>query len=752
MRKSICFAVFAAALLLTGCASSDRMMRTSGGVLSEYSAPKSARIRSEKYQRVSRELSSSVRSNKVKVSGLDDTLINIWPFFFRSNAYWTVLWPFIDCDPYGFAVRPFYNHEGDEYSILFPLSAWNPVSKRGWVTLFAWTHNGFGFVPLTWQWKGDKEGGAYYTPLFIYNYDEHPLEYRVNTTKNGRWWEVPRWSRTDHFLFCCLALSKKKTAVKQGKWAWLYARDHAQMKNEWNYRFNGEKPFPASKAEFAKFRQEIFGTLPRAETRTAGFIPLWWHTVCDDGDFLVRFLLLFGMERNGRHFEWDLLGPVLARYQVTENPDDAAKPLKRDFLSPVLLSRYTVDRTAAESPEHKQLIALGGYRYGTPFGQRKPAIEDALKKLDPALKLPPTVVDDLTYGLFLDDLWKKYKSLLREERTGGTFPLFFYKFTPEFRRWIFPVLLTGWETGTRESSFNSLPLMTFISRTPQEDRSVVATPLVYYGKTTRRERRYYPVASRDKLSVPEILCAELNDSYALCGLLYRGSFGFNVAREGLDASRIEILRKHLLSLPGERSRLNSRKAEIDKQTSQTDRWKTKGEIERLKKLIRYEELKLEREKLAKSEAKYRAKVAEAAGIAASLGMKADAAVFGSAEASRKAADELIGKCTELRRYHDIGNGLFFRKESYHNGDYHWHLLGLLAGGQKSGDRESTHVLHLLYRHRREGKRSETLFFPFISTVRDGEDSRFSFLWRVFSLSRRSGKTGGHILFIPFGAE
>ena len=65
-------------------------------------------------------------------------------------------------------------------------------------------------------------------------------------------------------------------------------------------------------------------------------------------------------------------------------------------------------------------------------------------------------------------------------------------------------------------------------------------------------------------------------------------------------------------------------------------------------------------------------------------------------------------------------------------------------------RESTHVLHLLYRHRQEGKRSETLFFPFISTVRDGEDSRFSFLWRVFSLSRRNGKTGGHILFIPFG--
>jgi hypothetical protein len=111
---------------------------------------------------------------------------------------------------------------------------------------------------------------------------------------------------------------------------------------------------------------------------------------------------------------------------------------------------------------------------------------------------------------------------------------------------------------------------------------------------------------------------------------------------------------------------------------------------------------------------------------------------------------MFDAATELRWKEDIGNGIFFRKEKFYNGDYNWHLLGVLAKGEKNGDRESSSVLHLLYRHRKEGKRSETLFFPFVSHVKDGENHRTSFLWRLFSIGERDGKTGGHILFIPFG--
>ena len=39
-------------VLLNGCASSDRMIRMSGGVVDNYSIPSSYRIRSEKYQKL----------------------------------------------------------------------------------------------------------------------------------------------------------------------------------------------------------------------------------------------------------------------------------------------------------------------------------------------------------------------------------------------------------------------------------------------------------------------------------------------------------------------------------------------------------------------------------------------------------------------------------------------------------------------------------------------------------------------------
>ena len=111
--------------------------------------------------------------------------------------------------------------------------------------------------------------------------------------------------------------------------------------------------------------------------------------------------------------------------------------------------------------------------------------------------------------------------------------------------------------------------------------------------------------------------------------------------------------------------------------------------------------------------------------------------------------KLFAKNTEVRAKSDIGNGLFFRKENYYNGDYKWHLLGILANGEKDGAMEYTQVLHFLYRHRQEGKRSETVYFPFVAIRKDGADSRFSFMGRIFEKTVRNGKTSGYILGIPY---
>ena len=139
-------------------------------------------------------------------------------------------------------------------------------------------------------------------------------------------------------------------------------------------------------------------------------------------------------------------------------------------------------------------------------------------------------------------------------------------------------------------------------------------------------------------------------------------------------------------------------------------------------------------------------------LAGKLQFKLDKTELLDKEKSRMAAQQLLEKYTSLKRKEDIGHGLFFKKEKFHNGDYKWHFMFFLAGGSKQGEKGSGHILHLLYRSRKEGSKSETIYFPFIADIQDGSDSKFSFLWRVFSISRRQGKTSGYIFFIPFGEQ
>ncbi len=739
--------------VLAGCASSDRMARMSAGVFDEYSAPKSSRIRSEKYQKMSREFSSSHRANKVDVAGMNDTLVNIWPFFFRSNAYWTILWPFIDKDDYGFAIRPFYNHEGDDYSVLFPLSAWNTASKHGWVTLFAWNSSGFGFVPFSWQWKEELSGGAYYTPLFIYNYDNSPLEYKES---NG--YENARWRVNETFLAFCGVIYDRYRHVDSGDKLWLMHLkfDDKAGVNLWNYHFQGKKPFPKTPDELFRLKQKTFAEMPRYTEKTYGFVPLWIGTFDEKGNYSNRFLLVAGNSRsdNGKNYTFDIFGEILGMYELKDKSYYLHNTEKtEEFTSWVLFSKFTTDHCYEQNKQWRIFNDIDGLIYSNSnFSPCKPEIESKLKELDPNLKLPPTVVDDETCTLFMRELRNKYTFPTYKAYTGYTLPLFFYRIKKDYSNCVLVPLLTWWENGSNYSKFRSLPLMTFISRTAYEDSTVIFTPLTYYAKEKHRDRKDYPVFSDKCQRVKEYECAELRDQYALCGLFYRGRFGFNIAKAGFDSAAVEDLRQWLRDLPSTANHLESCRRDIERQKRHNDQWKTLTEIERLKKLIRYEELKIERQKLERKEKQYAENVSTALKIAEEIGFTADKSVFADRKKADDARKKLVNDYCELRYYEDIGNGLFFRKEKDSNGDYNWHFMHILAGGEKQGDKESMHILHLLYRYRKEGRRSETICFPFISSVKDGDDSRVSFLWRVFSLSKKNGKRGGHIFFIPFGSE
>lgn len=105
----------AAVFLLGGCVSSERMMRFSP-------------LR----QDLSRELEADQ--------------LNLWPFVFRAGDRLSVLWPLIDVDEHGFAVRPLVHRDGENYGVLWPLSGWD--RSGGWIGPVLWGERHFTVLPL----------------------------------------------------------------------------------------------------------------------------------------------------------------------------------------------------------------------------------------------------------------------------------------------------------------------------------------------------------------------------------------------------------------------------------------------------------------------------------------------------------------------------------------------------------------------------------------------------------------------------
>ena len=145
-----------AVLFASSCASSERMNRL-GYDSDSYSAPKASRISGGRFDDAVVNLRAPV--------GLKDRQVNIWPFCTVNSRYVSVLWPFIDWDDFGMAVRPFFNQEGNDCSILFPLSSWNTVDGDGWALNAYWNKNHFGIFPL--MHIGKEEDDFWFAgPLF----------------------------------------------------------------------------------------------------------------------------------------------------------------------------------------------------------------------------------------------------------------------------------------------------------------------------------------------------------------------------------------------------------------------------------------------------------------------------------------------------------------------------------------------------------------------------------------------------------
>ena len=161
-------------VFLTGCASSSRMLRLSPYSVNSYKTPNSIYLSSKM------SYNEDLPSEENRPISQDE-IINVWPFYLKNNYFHSVLWPIFDYDQYGMAVRPFFNKEGNEYSILFPLAGWNTEKKNGWIFPITnwdckeksgrilnawWNKDGWVFFPLACHNKYTE----YYFPVCYTTY------------------------------------------------------------------------------------------------------------------------------------------------------------------------------------------------------------------------------------------------------------------------------------------------------------------------------------------------------------------------------------------------------------------------------------------------------------------------------------------------------------------------------------------------------------------------------------------------------
>ncbi|MBT3374760.1 MAG: hypothetical protein HN742_34175 [Lentisphaerae bacterium] len=121
----------------------------------------------------------------------DPERVNVWPLVYHNRDATSVLWPIVDWDAEGFAVRPLINKEHDDWSILFPLSAWNTTRTEGWaLTAYHYDENKgmfplfnlgdeFSYVIPAW-WTDDDEHGVF--PLYGWSDELHHV--------GPVWWET----------------------------------------------------------------------------------------------------------------------------------------------------------------------------------------------------------------------------------------------------------------------------------------------------------------------------------------------------------------------------------------------------------------------------------------------------------------------------------------------------------------------------------------------------------------------------------
>ncbi len=738
MRKLI---LLLSGCLLCGCASSERMARLSGGVVREYSAPQKHRLRSVEFQKKTGRFSRQQTPERKDFA--DRTLINIWPFFFRSDDYYSVLWPFFDHDPYGFAIRPLFNKEGDDLSVLFPLSAWNTSAGDGWVTFLYWSRKRLGFFPLFDHCFNEKDGSCYYTPLFIrsWKFNDKP-KWNYTLKSDVMTWVLPGYFRrkvnvdmenADHLFFY------------SGKKYPLYLKQLLAYK-----LYRTQTPVPQNWNELQEYRKKVFAALPDKEEKYYGVVPLFfaWNKKYDAGFNIAGLLMHYNKMQ--KKSEFSLLCRLLYSYRRSEyTPQGAIASRENTVIAPLLVygGNNVFFKETAKYRDFKALEKLA-HRSGEPFAKNLPEIKKLYRKLA-GEDMPQVICSYPLVQLWLREFAARQKWETEKETYGGFLPLYCFYYGRKNVFHTSPALLTFSDTGRDRSFFLSIPLLTLWSSGKYETLRTTAGPVGYYFKKRQTSRISQPVFDRNTWQVREFQQHRFEDTYALCGLYYHGRDGFSVAKAGLDAKKIENIRKQAWSLKSRYRRYQREQEQIAKRVERNKKWKTDTRLDELKKMVDSEEIRLEKVKADDFRREFEKDLEKWKRDAAGFGMDFDVSSLEEKNFD-VCLEKFLEHTTDIRYSEDFGSGIFYRKELAENGDHKWHAFCYLASGSKKGAKEKCQFLHFFYRYSRDGEREEKIIFPFITIRKNKNMKSTSFLWRLWETHETPQGKGGYFLFVPWG--
>ena len=704
---------------LAGCASSDRMMR-----ISPFGGDQKA-------------------DDAVAELSFDSREVNLWPLLYDNDAFTSILWPMIDADADGMAVRPFFNRDGDEYSILFPLCAWNPVNRDGWMLFCYWN------VP---------ERRYMLLPLFMQNQDDC--------------WLLPAYWNDSTFgvaPFC------------------RFDADGGYFLNTFWFRDGGSRyvislPFYSYRADATDSRHRVlFGLLGGAydnpsESRS------YWHCLAAlggrDGDesYHAVLPLYYWQQRPEQRWLWTL--PVVYGSGQTEMLN-VCGPLffrndspERCNIGSFPLFWYRQDK--ASDAAHLNVAGLF-HRYRN----------EKERETFTAAPFPflmhwedPAVSRWISFPLF----WRSHskndgKNALNVLGILGNYE---YDDPENWSLWSFPLFAFGRE-GAKRSGWGLWPLFRY-----DENRD------------GRSEWRLWPLISRRDM-VPSLLNVD-EDSWSVIGSLVWRSGVLSENRSALPQN--DAAEDDWPAVPGGKALIREEgvQSSLLRRTSAVYRtWneialddglaeQCKQAVDTLEQLCRdaerlaslRQELTEEssadsawlKRRVAETEKSYDENRGELRALLYQLGLDCPVVLT---EPWSEEAPELLNRWQLADEFQQYTREItvescrvpyfpFLYDSERCGANYHGRLLGVdwrflgissewaLWRGWREGEQEETRLARYFYWYRRNGEVERRIFFPGCSYTTENDDWQFSFWWRLASFRRKADKMSGYLFFIPFGKE